>query len=88
MYIQAWIRIVPRSSKEAGRWANHSTIMVNTCNRISVLVFNRTTSMPKYVLHYDKDKNLTSIWYSVFAKSCFPNEIQLYLILFDVGNIS
>ena len=61
---------------------------VHLCNGIGVLAMNRTTSMPMSVLRYDVDKDLTSIWYSVFAKSCFPNEIQLYLILFDVGNIS
>ena len=35
---------------------------------------NRTTSMPKSVLHYDVDKDLTLVWSSVFTKSCFPNK--------------
>ena len=30
--------------------------------------------MPKSVLRYDVDKDLTSIWYSVFTLSCFPNK--------------
>ena len=45
-----------------------------TCNRISVLVLERTTSVPKSVLRYDVDKDLTSVWYSVFIQSCFPNK--------------
>ena len=35
---------------------------------------NRTTSMPKSVLRCDVDKDLTSVWYSVFTQSCFPNK--------------
>ena len=35
-----------------------------TCNRI----------VPKSVLRYDVDKDLTAVWYSVFFQSCFPNK--------------
>ena len=44
------------------------------CNGISVLVMNKTTSMPKSVLRYDVDKDLISVCYSVFTQSCFPNK--------------
>ena len=35
---------------------------------------NRTSSMPKSVLCYDVDKDLTSFWNSVFTQSCSPNK--------------
>ena len=38
----------------------------------SMFWWNRTTSMPKSVLSYDVDRDLTSVWYSVFTQSCFP----------------
>ena len=37
-------------------------------------VLNRTTSLPKSVLRYDVDKDLTSVWNSVFSQSCFPHK--------------
>ena len=45
---------------------------VDYCNGMGVLVMSRTTSPPKSVLRYGEDNNLTSVWYSVFAQSCFP----------------
>ena len=30
--------------------------------------------MPKSVLRYDVDNDLTSVWYFVFTLSCFPNK--------------
>ena len=37
---------------------------------------NRTSSMPKSVICYDVDKDLTSFWNSVFTQSCSPNKEQ------------
>ena len=47
-----------------------SWLRQNKCNQIDVL--KRTTSVPISVLCYDLDKDLTSVWYSVFTQSCFP----------------
>ena len=50
--------------------------------------------MPKSVLCYDVDKDLTSFWNSVFTQSCSPNKETdsrrrvKHFILFGVGNIS
>ena len=35
---------------------------------------NRTTSIPKSVLHNDVDKDLTMVWHSDLTQSCFPNK--------------
>ena len=35
---------------------------------------NRTNSMPKSVLCYDVDNDLTLVWNSVLTQSCFPNK--------------
>ena len=43
----------------------------------SVFWLNKTTSMPKSVLHYDVDKDLTSVWNSVFTQSCYQNKSAL-----------
>ena len=47
---------------------------INRCNVIGVLVMNKTTRVPKSVFHDDVDKDLTSVYYSVFTQSCFPNK--------------
>ena len=42
------------------------------CNWIGDLVMNRTSRVPKSVLRFDVDKDLTSVWYSACSQSCFP----------------
>ena len=54
-----------------------------------VLMFwlNRTTSMPKSVLCYDVDDDLTLVWNSLFTQSCFPNNIEFIEYRYESKNI-
>ena len=72
-------------------------LLYNVCKCVCMYVtdtveVNRTTSMPKSVLHYVVDKDPTSVWYYDFTLSCFPNKktgrqnrVKLFI---RVGNIS
>ena len=48
----------------------------------------RTTSAPKSVLCYDVDKDLTSVWYSVFTKSAAPNLVSQIKRLIEEGELN
>ena len=70
-----WLRIV-RSMVLTQPGSNEIAFQYIRGIYVTELMFcvNRTTSMPKFVLHYDVDKDLTLVWYSVFTQSCFPNK--------------
>ena len=52
-----------------------SFMFMYKCNWIGDLVMIRTSRVPKSGLRYDVDKDLTSVWYSVFSQSCFPKNL-------------
>ena len=54
---------------------------------------NTTSSVPKSVLSYDVDEDLTSVWFSVITQSCSPNKetdsrrrVKLFILFLRRGD--